>query len=275
MVHYSTNTARVGRVRAATTAILLPLLALITALPACSPGARDTVVELTFALAEAPNAAARNVQYYVYDLELNDAEGRSHPLKLPADPPWQSTRIALIDLAADGAPPRRDVVHGTVDAPRDLRFTGIRFTVGVPFDLNHANPLTAEPPLDRGELFWTWQTGYKFLRADLVVDGREQSFHLGSTGCSSASALRPPAQECAEPNRIRVALEGDPTRGVLLFALAPLATATPSGVASACTGDYLHNPACSSGYSSTGLDPTTGACPGGACATQTLWMLVE
>jgi uncharacterized repeat protein (TIGR04052 family) len=194
---------------------------------------------------------------------------------LAAESPWQSPRVALVDLASGGGAPRRTIVHGTVDAPRDLRFTGIRFTVGVPFDLNHADPLVALPPLDRGELFWTWQSGYKFLRADLVVAGLERSFHLGSTGCSSASALRPPAQACAQPNRIRVELDGDPTQAVIRFALAPLATAAPDAPPTACTGDYVHDPICSAGYASTGLDPRTGACPDGVCRTQELWALVE
>ena len=71
------------------------------------------------------------------------------------------------------------------------------FELGVPFHLNHNNPLTAKAPLNVSEMFWSWQLGHKFLRYD-GDDGF--SFHLGSTGCKSASRLRPATEACRYPN---------------------------------------------------------------------------
>ena len=83
-------------------------------------------------------------------------------------------------------------------------------------------------------MFWTWQSGYKFLKLDMATAGlplapmakdtttptitakmddmmkgpNGWSLHLGSTGCASASETTGPAAECANPNRIAVALAG-------------------------------------------------------------------
>jgi uncharacterized repeat protein (TIGR04052 family) len=231
--------------------MLLPVLA------ACSPGTRETAVELRFDAAG--GTTLRSLQFYVYGIELLDERGLSHPLQI-------STNLALVDLAGNAEIPRATSVSGTLDTSTSTNYRGIRFTVGVPFELNHANPLKAAAPLDRGDLLWTWQTGYKFLRADFVVDGTEASFHLGSTGCSSASALRPPSAPCAQPNRLRIELTGNPLAGVIRFHPEILGKGT-------CTGNYAHDPACAVGYASTGLQLDSGQCADPYCPAQKLWTL--
>ena len=124
--------------------------------------------------------------------------------------------------------------------------------------------MTAPPPLDRGEMFWSWQSGHKFLRADLAVADHEWAFHVGSTGCSSASALRPPAQPCAQPNEMQLELKGDPLSGVVRLRLQPLAAAAQSASYVVCTGDYEVDPACKDAYAATGLRPGI---------PQSLWVL--
>jgi uncharacterized repeat protein (TIGR04052 family) len=238
--------------RAVGVLILLPSLVLITS---CT-GTRETPVEIHFGVAK--GGAAHDLEFYIHDIELLDGQGVPTPVSLRAEPPWQSAEVALIDLTGD-ATQSNSTVRGTVNGAAQA-YAGIRFTVGVPFALNHANPLTAAAPLNRGELFWTWQSGYKFLRADF--------FHLGSTGCSSASALRPPKEPCTQPNRVRVELRGDPLNGVVRFQL-------PAIVANrvACTGNYAHDAACKEAYATTGLQPETGMCPDPYCARQHLWTL--
>ncbi len=226
----------------------------------CSSGTGGKALEIHFGLAG--SATVHNLQFYVHEIELLDEQGTAHPFRFAAREPWQSEKVALLDLAGDAGTSRNEIVRGILQGPGKYR--GIRFTVGVPFALNHANPLTAAAPLDRGPLFWTWQSGYKFLRADFD----HSSFHLGSTGCSSASALRPPAQPCAQPNRMRVQLNGDPIGGVIRFNLAPLIES-----AGACTGNYGHEQACAAAYASTGLQPETGVCAEGLCSGQKLWTL--
>lgn len=218
--------------------ILLPVLMLGTGfLGGCGSGA--TPVELRFGVADEDAATVRALQFYVHAIELIDEHGKPHPFRLATAEPWQNEHVALIDIA------RHASVQGTVD---HSTFSAVRFTVGVPFDLNHSNPLVAAAPLDRGEMFWNWQSGHKFLRADVAVDGREWSLHLGSTGCSSASALRPPAQPCLQPNEMRIELKGDPVRGAIRLRLPVLAAAARSAKFVVCTGDYLLDPACKDAY---------------------------
>lgn len=87
-----------------------------------------------------------------------------------------------------------------------LQHAPLNFELGVPFLLNHQNPLTAHIPLQQLEMHWAWQNGYKFFRLDLKGPQRDWSFHLGSSGCSSASVMRAPAQECTAPHRVKVQL---------------------------------------------------------------------
>lgn len=256
-------------------AILLPLLALITgALGACAGDANRAEIRFeVLAAASARNVNVRQLRFYVHEVELVDARGVGHPLRLSATPPWQTERVALVDFSDEAGAQRRTAIQGTFSEGAAKSYRGIRFTIGVPFELNHANPLTAGPPLDRGDMLWSWQSGHKFLRADLAVDGREWSFHLGSTGCSSASALRPPAAPCAQPNQMRVELRGDPLRQVVRLRLAPLLAAARAADYAICTGSYAHDPACTSAYASTGLSAQSGTCPDEYCTEQRLWAL--
>jgi hypothetical protein len=47
-------------------------------------------------------------------------------------------------------------------------YSEIRFNVGVPRGLNHADPTAAAPPLDPGksDMFWEWNSGYIFFIAN-------------------------------------------------------------------------------------------------------------
>jgi uncharacterized repeat protein (TIGR04052 family) len=198
------------------------------------------------------------------------SDGAAQRLMLTAHAPWQSERVALIDLVG-GAPERNTMLTGHVARGT---YTGIRFSIAVPFGLNHANPLIAAAPLDRTELFWSWQSGYKFLRFELTDDQHAGAFHLGSTGCSSASALRPPQLPCALPNAIRVELRNfDPARQAVEVRVADLVAALSSAGRPACTGDYRTVRACFDAYLLTGLDVDTGMCvdDNSVCGSQRLF----
>ena len=249
------------RISTGTLLILLPALALGTVLlTSCGSGA--TRAEIRFGI-DGDAAKARVLQFYVHEIELIDEHGKPYPFRFTAESPGQNERVVLVDLAGDPSTPRHTSVRGTV-AGEGGEYSGIRFTIGVPFELNHANPLTAPAPLDRGEMFWNWQSGHKFLRADLVRSGREWSFHLGSTGCSSASALRPPAQPCAQSNEMQIELKGNPLRDVVRLRLEPLIAAAQAANYVVCTGDYQQDPACKDAYATTGLQPGI---------AQSLWVL--
>jgi len=228
-----------------------------------SCSSRATPVDIRFGVAGDETATLRTLQFYVHAIELIDEHGKPHPFRFAAAAPWQNERVALIDLAGDSATTRHAAVQGSVEGGAGA-YSGMRLTLGVPFELNHSNPLTAAAPLDRGEMFWNWQSGHKFLRADLALDGREWAFHVGSTGCSSASALRPPAQPCAQPNEMQIELKGDPLRGVVRLRLDALVAAARAANYQVCTGDYAIDPACTEAYATTGLQ---------SGVPQSLWVL--
>ena len=150
--------------------------------------------------------ALTDLRFYVSDLQLVDADGRAHDVRYATEFEWQNDAVALIDLengegaCQNGTPAIHDRLLGVARA-RDYR--GLRFTVGVPFRLNHANPLTATPPLDDPEMHWHRRSGYRFLRAGISsgVDGFWM--HGGSMGCEGTVGH---ITECRFPNRFDVTL---------------------------------------------------------------------
>ena len=79
----------------------------------------------------------------------------------------------------------------------------MRFMLAVPFASNHLNPVSQESPLNVPSMFWVWQTGHKFLRAELASVNEQWIFHLGSTGCKASSVMRAPEQACRYPNTFK------------------------------------------------------------------------
>lgn len=76
----------------------------------------------------------------------------------------------------------------------------MKFTLGLPFESNHLNPISQKSPLNLPSMFWVWQTGHKFMRLELASSNEQWLFHLGSTGCQSASVMRAPNERCRNPN---------------------------------------------------------------------------
>ncbi|MFT5162374.1 MAG: putative repeat protein (TIGR04052 family), partial [Alteromonadaceae bacterium] len=72
------------------------------------------------------------------------------------------------------------------------------FKIGVPFELNHKNPLTAQPPLNQSSMHWHWQAGYKFMRAEFVINNQPRRLHLGSLHCKGEIGA---ISHCELPNR--------------------------------------------------------------------------
>ncbi len=240
--------------------IFLSWLTIIGLVACVGDRSNSVVVQFEMDRGDAGNAIGevRDLRFYVHDVELLDASGQAYPLALTALAPWQSADLALIDLVGQQQTNLNTALRGRAQGEQ---FSGIRFKVGVPFTLNHVNLVTAAPPLDRGDLFWSWQTGYKFLRADLTDANREWSFHLGSTGCVSASAVRAPDQPCSRPNLIRVELRGfDPTKEPIRVRIDELFKSMSTLQSSVCTGDYEYDRGCADVISKTGLQASNGEC---------------
>lgn len=155
---------------------------------------------------DSPDIALSDLRFYVSNVQLVDSEGQSHDVRLATEMAWQNDATALIDLET-GSGACQNGTAGTstyvlgVATVREYR--GLRFTIGVPFRLNHENPLTAKPPLDDPDMHWHWRSGYKFLRAG--VRTRDDGFwiHTGSAGCEGTVGN---VTGCKFPNRIDISL---------------------------------------------------------------------
>jgi len=168
----------------------------------------------------------KDMRFYVHDVRLVDDEGNEVPVTLEQDGKWQQGTVALLDFedgtnGCDAGNPDTNVsIRGTV--PEASTFTGIRFTMGVPFDVNHADAATAPAPLNLTSLWWNWNGGYKFIRIDGSTPGLDAwRFHLGSTACDGDMSGN--VTTCGNPNRVEVAIDGfDPTASSVVFDLAAM-----------------------------------------------------
>jgi uncharacterized repeat protein (TIGR04052 family) len=165
-----------------------------------------------------------DLRFYISNIRLVTNMDKEVPLALVQDHVWQDEDVVLLDFE-DKTPPcnqgttqTNGTVHGRAPAGS---YTGVRFTLGVPFSLNHQNQAIASSPLNLTSMFWSWQSGYKFLRFDEATDAVRM--HLGSTGCVYSSP--PHVATCARPNRGEISLTGfDPSADTIVFDLAALFT---------------------------------------------------
>ena len=129
---------------------------------------------------------------FVRDVTLIRANGERHALKLEQDDSQLET-LALLDFedgtglcrGAGGSAATRGEVVGT--APEHDDYTALEFKLGVPPEANHLDAELAAPPLGNSSMWWTWQTGYKFLKLDVRSDQLDAYyFHLGAVGCTGS-----------------------------------------------------------------------------------------
>ena len=168
----------------------------------------------------------RDARMYVHNVRLVTREGDEVALRLDEDA-FQHDGLAYIDFAdsgiagCEGNPETRLVINGTAPAGD---YVGVRFTMGVPLETNHDDASIAASPLNITDMFWAWQSGYKFLRVDGASVGLPAwRFHLGSTGCEGADPAAGMVTSCAAPNRVEVSLmDMDPATDTILLDLGAL-----------------------------------------------------
>lgn len=155
---------------------------------------------------EGTTPALTDLRFYVTNPRLIDAAGRERDVRFATEFEWENDAVALIDLetgrgaCAGGSPETYDRVIGVARAG-DYR--GLRFTVGVPFRLNHADSRTASPPLDRNDMHSQTVSGYTFLRAGVAAESGEFDIRISSEGCNGSVGY---VTGCERPNRIEVFL---------------------------------------------------------------------
>lgn len=168
----------------------------------------------------AGGVAVRDLRFFVHDVVLQRPDGTSQRVKLDENA-WQDPRgLALLDFedgCHNGTTPTNRVVTGTIEGSGP--FEAVSFQLGVPFPLNHGDPMTARSPLTTTAMHWSWQGGYKFLRLDYQraqpgTDAPQASrLHLGSTGCEGTLGN---IAGCAHPNRPALRLPVDEQLRVVL-----------------------------------------------------------
>ncbi len=201
-----------------------------------------------------------DLRFYVSDVQLVDSTGEARDIRFATEMPWQSDAVALIDLE-DGT---GACMNGTSEltseiiavAPRN-EYHGLRFTVGVPFTLNHLNPLTAGPPLDDPDMHWHWRSGYKFLRAGIQTGNDGFWIHTGSAGCEGTVGN---ITSCRFPHRVQVELlDFVPGENGVSIDLAELLSGTnlDDNVASDCSSGPPET-SCNAPFAALGIDFETG-----------------
>lgn len=171
----------------------------------------------------------KDFRLYLHDVAVLEASGKASPLTLKNDGRWQRDPVVMLDFE-DGT---HDCSNGTAamnfsvtgDSPLPAKsVTALRFTLGLPFALNHVDGTAAAPPLDSSAMFWSWLGGYKFLRIDGKTQGQTPGFdvHLGSTGCQPGSAPNS-VSSCRAPNLVTVTISPfDPDQDSVLVDLGAL-----------------------------------------------------
>lgn len=202
-----------------------------------------------------------DLRFFVHDVTLWTDGGDGVAVALDQDGVWQSGEVALLDFedktgTCAGTAETHTRVTGRVPAGT---YTGLSFTVGVPFDLNHQDPTLAPSPLNVTAMFWSWAFGYKFVRLEGATTGMTGGsyFHLGSTGCEMDED--DVVTGCDAPNRPSVHLDGfDPGTSVVVFDVAALyeevdLDANTTGTAPGCMSEP-GDPECGPSFAHLGLD---------------------
>lgn len=218
-------------------------------------------------------ATPLDFRLYVHDVRMIAADGVEHEVALDTSD-FVHEGVTLLDFedntgtCTNGNAAMNDRVIGTVPGGQ---YDGLAFTVGVPVELNHADPAAAASPLDLTSLHWNWAGGYKFMRIDFTVStaadgaGAPFNFHLGSTMCAGDPAMGDTVT-CDNPNRPRVVLDGfDPATQKIVIDYAALVVEedldTDLGGAPGCMSGGEDGD-CPKVFAALGLDLATGEASG-------------
>ena len=151
----------------------------------------------------------KDFRLYVHNVRLISQEGTEVPVTLTEDGAWQKDGLALLDFedktgqCTNGTEATNDHILGTVPSGH---YQGLRFTVGVPFEKNHLDASTAAAPLNVSTLYWSWTSGYMFIRLEGKTVGLPtgHNLHLGSTECQTSGPNQ--VKSCQHPNLFEVEL---------------------------------------------------------------------
>lgn len=226
--------------------------------------------------------AFTDVRVYVSEIALISQDGDAVNVTLIQDGKWQYKNVALLDFengsgsCDNGNADTNFTIRGTVP---EGEYDGIRFTVGVPTELNHfgIDGDSEVSPLDVIGMNWTWQGGHKHLRMDV----KGWNIHLGTTGCEVIDENNEMI-DCTSSNSNRPQYQFaafDAAQNKVIFDYQALVYASDisnsgNNVKPGCMSAKDDNE-CGEVFDRLGLDLTTGQCRGGDCASAQSWIRVE
>ncbi|MEN9502739.1 MAG: hypothetical protein RI964_2024 [Pseudomonadota bacterium] len=167
------------------------------------------------------SATVSDFAFYIHDIKFKTNAGTTVTTTLDdnsfQDPEYS---VALLDFqdktdSCKGAAKTTNKVV-TLKATVDIAtITGVEFTIGVPEAANHHNASISRAPYNRSGMFWSWQSGHKFMRLDVnpsklvtkpdLTTGTTFFFHLGSTACTGDPTTGQ-VVSCTYPDRPTIAL---------------------------------------------------------------------
>ena len=227
---------------------------------------RDTSLACGVSFGPGHSLSLTDLRFYVADLAMRNANGAWISVAAATS----KTGISLMDFEDASA----ECANGTEETNNRIpvivpggHYDGLRFTLGVPFELNHADPLAAEYPLNEPAMHWHWQSGYKFIRAGVRAGDRRWHVHLGSTGCEGPATA---VTNCERPNRATVRIENwSPQEPIIVSIDALLSGISLANAAGDhCLGDVAA-PACRAVMKNLGLDADTGMATGASSVFRT------
>lgn len=201
-------------------------------------------------------AALQDLRFYISNVRLTRRNHTSVPLNLGRDTAYNLTkagnRVSLIDLengtgsCTEGDAKINATITGTVP---EGDYVGAKMYMGVPFVMNHTDITTAPAPLDLAAMNWSWQSGRKFNKIEVVDPAgaagtwTSKAFfvHLGSTGCTGDPATGA-TTSCTRSNRMAIRLaKFDPAKQQIAVDLKALLAAND------ITANKAGAPGCMSG----------------------------
>ncbi len=127
--------------------------------------------------------AFTDMRFYVYNVKLINDDGQSVALNLMQDEIWQNGMVALLDFE-DGCENGNEALNASIigQVPKG-QYQGLEFSVGLPPELNSPETILEGrgSPLNLNAMFWSWRSGYKYLRLD--TDLPFFRVHLGASAC--------------------------------------------------------------------------------------------
>jgi uncharacterized repeat protein (TIGR04052 family) len=153
-------------------------------------------------------------RFYVQDVRLVDSAGQDVPVTLKDDGVFQSDGVALLNFEDGPSGTCLNAQATTNTAIVGLvspgAYSGLKFTVGVPFEKNFLLADNQLPPLNQSSMYWSWTGGYRFMRIE-GVDAAGVALpggllHLGSVGCTPVDTTDPRkgVTSCTAGNRPEV-----------------------------------------------------------------------